>query len=113
METKTQSQITLTDNAVKRVSNLIQQQNRQGEGIRVKVVPGGCSGFKYDLNFGKPTEKDVVVDYQGVKIITDEESMPFLVGAKIEFVEDLHGSRFEVINPNEASQCGCGHSVGF
>lgn len=112
METQ-QTSITLTDNAVKRVSTLLQQQNRQGEGVRVRVSPGGCSGFKYDLNFDKPTEKDVVIEDRGVKIITDENSIGFLKGAKIEFVEDLHGSRFEVINPNEASQCGCGHSVGF
>ncbi|MDP4012844.1 MAG: iron-sulfur cluster assembly accessory protein [Candidatus Nanoarchaeia archaeon] len=113
METKNQSQITLTDNAVKRITTLIQQQNRQDEGVRVKVVPGGCSGFKYDLNFGKPSANDIIVEYQGVKIITDGESMPFLIGSKIEFIEDLHGARFEVINPNEASQCGCGSSVGF
>lgn len=107
------AEISLTENAIKRVKALLQQQNRNDEGVRVKVVAGGCSGYKYDLNFDKPNLNDIIIDNQGVKIITDQESINHLKGSKIEFVEGLHGSKFEVINPNEASKCGCGHSVGF
>ena len=105
--------LSFTENAVKRIKTLLQQQNRNDEGVRVRVVAGGCSGYKYDLNFDKPSLNDIIIDNQGIKIITDKESINHLKGSKIEFVEGLHGSKFEVINPNEASKCGCGHSVGF
>ena len=112
METQ-QINLSLTDNAVKRVTILLEQENRQDEGVRVKVTPGGCSGYKYDLNFDKPTGKDIVIDDRGIKIITDEESVAFLKGAKIEYVEDPNGYKFKLINPNETSKCECGSSVGF
>ena len=65
------------------------------------------------MNFGKPAENDIIIEDRGVKIITDNDSLGFLIGSKIDYVEDMEGSKFKVINPNEASKCGCGSSVGF
>lgn len=108
-----QSEITFTSNAIKEVKRLIEQQNKKDYGVRVKIDAGGCSGFKYNLTFDKPNSTDIIMEDQGMKIIVDSESIGHLKSSKIEYVESLQGSKFELINPNETSKCGCGHSVGF
>lgn len=108
-----QNEITFTSNAIKEVKRLIEQQNKKDHGVRVKIEAGGCSGFKYNLTFDKPNPADIILEDQGMKIIVDSESIVHLKGSRIEYIESLQGSKFELINPNEASKCGCGHSVGF
>ena len=79
--------------------------------LRVGVVPGGCSGFSYDLelvNDHKPT--DVVFEQEGVTVVVDPMSAQYLKGVSIDFVTGLQGSGFKFSNPNARSSCGCGSS---
>lgn len=80
-------------------------------GLRVAVEGGGCSGFQYDINIAQaPAAEDLVVERDGARLFVDPISLPFLLGAEIDWVEELIGAAFKVKNPNAASSCGCGVS---
>ena len=79
--------------------------------LRLAVSGGGCSGFQYGFSFDDArNEDDRVFERDGVKLVVDETSLDLLVGAEVDFVEDLVGSSFQVRNPNASSSCGCGSS---
>ena len=81
------------------------------EGLRLRVVGGGCSGFSYELGWeDAEQEGDQVVEASGVKVYVDPMSAPYLSGAQIDFVDSLYGSGFSINNPNAKGSCGCGHS---
>ena len=76
------------------------------------MQPGGCSGFQYGMDFSeKPDENDEIVEQHGVKVFINKESIEFLKGSNIDFVESLQGSGFKIDNPNVKNSCGCGKSV--
>jgi iron-sulfur cluster assembly protein len=103
--------VTLTEKAAKKLVELMAAEQKQGYGLRVQVVPGGCSGFSYGLDFdNKANKDDTVLDRHGVKVYIDAESMSQLTGATIDYVDGLQGSGFKVENPNAHSSCGCGKS---
>lgn len=80
-------------------------------GLRVSVMPGGCSGFKYSLNIEeKPVEDDLVLDAGGVRLFVDGFSLPYLNGTTIDYVSSMQGSGFTFSNPNATGGCGCGSS---
>jgi iron-sulfur cluster assembly accessory protein len=80
-------------------------------GLRVSVVGGGCSGFQYSMNFdAERSESDTVVQFDGVQVLIDEVSLPYIAGTTLDFVEGLHGAGFKFINPKAARTCGCGSS---
>ena len=79
-------------------------------GLRVSVVGGGCSGFQYSLSFDLQKEGDAVQEFDGVKVLVDEVSFPYIAGTTLDYVESLHGGGFRFDNPRASRTCGCGSS---
>ncbi len=82
-----------------------------GAGLRVAVEGGGCSGFQYEIGVAPaPTAEDLVIERDGARLFVDPVSLPFLLGAEVDWVDELIGAAFKIKNPNAASSCGCGVS---
>ena len=104
-------ELTISDAAVKRLAFLRKQEGDDKLMLRISVSGGGCSGFQYGFAFDdNSTPDDLVFERDGIKVITDEVSMDLLAGSEIDFVDNLMGQYFQVVNPNAASSCGCGTS---
>jgi iron-sulfur cluster insertion protein len=104
-------QVTVSDNAAKRIATLIEMEGDAGLMLRLSVSGGGCSGFQYGFSFDKSRQQgDRVFERNGVKVVIDDTSLELLAGAEIDFVEDLVGASFQIRNPNASSSCGCGNS---
>jgi iron-sulfur cluster assembly accessory protein len=102
--------VTLTPNAKDRLRTLIAEEGTPDAGLRVQVVPGGCSGFEYDLSLGAPADGDEVMEEDGVRVIVDRFSVPYLLGVQLDYEEGFQGAGFLINNPNAAASCGCGKS---
>lgn len=103
--------MTFTDQAAGKVKTLIEEEENENLKLRVFVTGGGCSGFEYGFTFDEDMEDDdTAIDNQGVTLVVDALSYQYLVGAQVDFKEDLQGSRFVVTNPNATTTCGCGNS---
>ena len=105
--------LTLTSRAAEEVQKFIAQEQVPVEvaGLRVSVLPGGCSGFKYSLNVEeRPLEDDVVVEINGVRVFVDGFSAQYLTGVTVDYVSSMQGSGFTFSNPNATGGCGCGTS---
>ena len=81
-----------------------------GHGLRIAVVGGGCSGFQYSLNFDAQKDGDVVMELDGVTVLVDEISLPYIAGTTLDYVEGLHNAGFRFDNPRASRTCGCGSS---
>src|SRR3989338_16288 len=105
--------ITLTEKAASKVRLLLDKENKQGYGLRVGIVLGGCSGYMYDIGIEKsPKENDAVIEEKGVKLFMNPESIAFMKGSTIDYIDALQNAGFKINNPNVKTSCGCGHSVG-
>ena len=103
--------VQLTPKAIEMVRKMHSKEGLGAEqGLRIGVVGGGCSGFQYQLNFDAIKEGDRIVDLEGVKILVDEISLPYIAGTTLDFVEGLHGAGFRFDNPRASRTCGCGSS---
>ncbi|SFR62740.1 iron-sulfur cluster insertion protein ErpA [Thiomicrospira sp. ALE5] len=103
--------VNFTDAAASKVNVLIQDEGNPELKLRVYISGGGCSGFQYGFTFDESlAEDDTVVEKSGVQLLIDPMSFQYLVGAKIDYLEDLQGARFVIENPNATSTCGCGSS---
>ena len=105
--------MTLTERAAEEVQKFIAQEQVPVEtaGLRVSVLPGGCSGFKYSLNIEeRALEDDVVHAVNGVRVFVDGFSAQYLTGVTIDYVTSMQGSGFTFSNPNATGGCGCGTS---
>lgn len=102
--------MTLTPSAIREVKRLLQEGKREGQGLRVAVKGGGCSGLSYDLNFDVQHEKDQVFEFEGVRVLVDPKSLLYLSGMTLDFQDGLQGRGFKFINPNASKTCGCGES---
>jgi iron-sulfur cluster assembly protein len=103
--------ISLTNRAEGKVREFIQSQEESYSGVRVAVVAGGCSGFEYKLVLEQEAkEGDQVLERDGFRVFVDEQSMLYLDGTEIDFVESSTGSGFSFNNPNSTGSCGCGES---
>jgi iron-sulfur cluster insertion protein len=103
--------ISITDRAAQKVNEIAKEEDLAGQGLRLRVIGGGCAGFTYDLYFeDKPTDMDEQFEDKGVKLYIDPLSYQYLEGTEIDYVETLHGSGFKFGNPNVKSTCGCGSS---
>jgi iron-sulfur cluster insertion protein len=100
-----------TDAAALKVSELIEKEGNPELKLRVFISGGGCSGFQYGFTFEEAmTDGDARVENQGVTLLVDPMSVQYLLGAEIDYKEDLEGSRFVIRNPNAKTTCGCGSS---
>jgi iron-sulfur cluster insertion protein len=100
-----------TDSAAGKVRTLIEEEGNDQLKLRVFVQGGGCSGFQYGFTFDEETnEDDTVMEKNGVTLLIDPMSYQYLVGAEIDYKEDLEGAQFVIRNPNAATTCGCGSS---
>jgi iron-sulfur cluster insertion protein len=103
--------VNFTDNAANKVKNLLADENNPNLKLRVYITGGGCSGFQYGFTFDEAVnDDDTSVEKEGVTLLIDSMSFQYLVGAKIDYLEDLSGARFVIENPNATSTCGCGSS---
>jgi len=102
--------VTVSATAVAKLKNLMAQDGIEGQGLRVRVRGGGCSGYEYQLAFDTPREGDQVVEQDGVKVVIDPKSLLFLTGSEIDFDDGLTGAGFAIKNPNAKGSCGCGQS---
>ena len=103
--------VRLTPGAAKKVKEIRDAEGLTEQGLRVRVIGGGCSGFQYDLFFEDETnEFDEVFEVDGVKIYVDMMSFQYLEGTEIDYVEGLHGAGFKFLNPKASATCGCGAS---
>lgn len=104
-------QVEITDNAAAKISELLAEENNPKLKLRTFVQGGGCSGFQYGFTFDEDqNEDDFVIERQGMTLLIDAMSMQYLLGAKIDYKDDLMGSSFTIVNPNAQSTCGCGSS---
>jgi iron-sulfur cluster assembly protein len=112
-EQTTGFQLILTDRAAEEVRKFIAAEAVPAEsaGLRISVMPGGCSGFKYSLNVEeKALEDDAVLELNSVRVFVDGFSMQYLSGVTVDYVSSMQGSGFTFTNPNATGGCGCGSS---
>ena len=106
-----ESPLIFTDSAANKVKQLIQEEGNSALKLRVFVTGGGCSGFQYGFTFDENiNEGDTSVEKNGVTLLIDPMSFQYLVGAEIDYKEDLEGAQFVIRNPNATTTCGCGSS---
>ena len=103
--------VVLSETAAVKVKNLLEQEGRDDLALRIAVQPGGCSGLRYQLFFDERTlEGDTYNDFDGVKVVVDRMSVPYLTGATIDFVDTIEKQGFTIDNPNAGGSCACGDS---
>mgnify|MGYP000996580200 CR=1 FL=1 len=103
--------IVFTDSAAGKVAELVAEEGNPELKLRVFVQGGGCSGFQYGFTFDEiVNEDDTKMEKNGVTLLIDAMSLQYLVGAEIDYKDDLEGSQFVIRNPNAQTTCGCGSS---
>jgi iron-sulfur cluster insertion protein len=103
--------LVFTDAAAEKVRDLLIDEGNPDLKLRVFVQGGGCSGFQYGFTFDEEvSDDDTSIDKNGVTLLVDPMSFQYLVGAEIDYKEDIQGSQFVIRNPNAATTCGCGSS---
>jgi iron-sulfur cluster insertion protein len=103
--------ILFTDSAAAKVKELVDEEGNPDLKLRVFVQGGGCSGFQYGFTFDEAVaEDDTKMTKNGVTLLIDSMSLQYLMGAEIDYKEDLQGAQFVIKNPNATSTCGCGSS---
>ena len=106
-----QTPIMLTDQAVAAAKKAAASDGEQGDGLRVSVIGGGCSGYQYNLDFERERrDEDVLINYDGLTVYVDPVTAGYLFGTVIDFVTEEDGSGFRFNNPNPRRTCGCGSS---
>lgn len=105
------SEIQVTEPALNRVKQLIQEEGKPHLKFRIFITGGGCSGFQYGFSFEEEAqEDDIQMDASGITVLVDPLSMMYLSGAELHYKEGLYGSHFSVKNPHAQTTCGCGSS---
>lgn len=103
--------LVFTDSAASKVKSLIEEEGNSALKLRVFVTGGGCSGFQYGFTFDEDVQEgDTEVENDGVTLLIDPMSYQYLIGAEIDYKEDLQGAQFVIRNPNATTTCGCGSS---
>lgn len=103
--------VSLTEDAATKVRDLLAREGRDDLALRVAVEPGGCSGLRYALFFDdRALDGDVRAESNGVAVVTDRMSAPYLTGASIDYMDTLEKSGFIINNPTAHGSCACGES---
>lgn len=106
--------LVLTENAVNKVKHLVESEGNEDLRLRVFVTGGGCSGFQYGFTLDElVADDDTVIEKDGVEALVDPMSYQYLIGAEVDYVEGLEGSKFVINNPNAETTCGCGSSFSI
>jgi len=95
---------------VEKIKQLLAAEKREGQGLRLKVVEGGCSGLENKMNFDAPCAEDKVFEKEEAKVLVDMKSLLYLTGTELDYKEGLMQSGFVLQNPNVKKSCGCGES---
>jgi iron-sulfur cluster assembly protein len=107
----TKQLITISDNAAKRIKEILSNAESGVKGVRVSVKSGGCAGMEYEMTYLKKTiPTDEVVKDNNVEVFIDPKAIMYLLGTKMDYKEDKFSSSFVFNNPNETERCGCGES---
>ncbi|MGH8012940.1 MAG: HesB/IscA family protein [Candidatus Binataceae bacterium] len=105
------SSVKLTPKALDAVKKLQRKEGLDADqALRIAVVGGGCSGFQYSLNFDVQKDGDTVTEFDGVRVVIDDVSLPYIAGTTLDYVEGLHNAGFRFDNPRASRTCGCGSS---
>jgi iron-sulfur cluster assembly protein len=109
---KTNNDIRITDTGAQKALEIMSKNGKEHAAVRVFVKSGGCSGYSYGMAIDDRTlEGDSMFESNGVRIVVDRASLPFVQGALVDYLETMMGGGFSVVeNPNATSNCGCGHS---
>jgi iron-sulfur cluster assembly accessory protein len=104
--------IMLTKKAEDKVKEILSEQPETYAGLRIQVVGGGCSGFQYRMGFDKNfnDQSDQIYEFDGLRVFVDKQSLLYMDGAEVDYIEGLHGAGFKFNNPNVSGSCGCGNS---
>ncbi|MEN9741019.1 MAG: iron-sulfur cluster insertion protein ErpA [Actinomycetota bacterium] len=103
--------VTLTSAAASKAKVLLEREQRDDLRLRLVVKAGGCSGFRYDLFFDeRDNDGDAIVEFDGVQVVIDKKSAPYLEGAEIDYEDSIQASGFQINNPNAQNTCACGDS---
>jgi len=110
----TAAKVALTENAAKRVAELIAAEGDPNLKLRIAVSGGGCSGFQYGFSFDDQVNSDDrVFERDGVQLLVDEISLELIQGSEVDYVEELIGASFQIRNPLATASCGCGTSFSI
>jgi iron-sulfur cluster assembly accessory protein len=110
IQERTDSLVSLTPAAAAKIRALIEQESDVSV-LRVAIEGGGCSGFQYGLGFDRGAQEgDLELECEGVKVVVDPFSAPYLRGSTVDYLETIQESGFKIDNPNAVASCGCGHS---
>lgn len=113
-ETFNPASINLSDRAVRKVRDLVREEENDELKLRVFITGGGCSGFQYGFTFDElAAEDDTAIEKDGVTVLVDPMSFQYLAGSEVDYTEGLEGSRFVINNPNATTTCGCGSSFSI
>jgi iron-sulfur cluster assembly protein len=102
--------VTLSENAAEKLREMIEDRGPEESALRIFVKPGGCTGFSYGMALDADKPGDEVFELNGVKVVVDTESLPLIEGSVVDYMDDLTGQGFKILNPNATSMCGCGSS---
>ena len=102
--------VNLTERAAAKIKEMIEAENKEGQGLRLKVVGGGCYGLQYKVDFDMLKGTDKVFERDGAKVLVDMKSLLYLGGTELDYQEELMQSGFVFQNPNVKKACGCGAS---
>jgi len=102
--------VTLSTTAADKLRAILIEEKAEDKGLRIRVIPGGCSGYSYDMIFDAAADGDQVFEANGVRLLVDGDSLPLLNGAEIDFKEEIGHEGFTINNPNAKGGCGCGKS---
>jgi len=105
------AQMAFTQAAAAKVAELLTAEGDEHLNLRVYISGGGCSGFQYGFTFDEQVQDgDLAVERDGMRLIVDPMSYQYLIGAEVDYQEDLSGAQFVIRNPNAVTTCGCGSS---
>ena len=114
LESASPETVLFTTRAAHKVKELIAEEGNAELSLRVYISGGGCSGFQYGFSFEEqPAEDDEAVLTDGVRLVVDPISLQYLIGAEVDYAQDLQGERFIIRNPNAKTTCGCGSSFSM
>ena len=103
--------LTVTENAIKKLHTIIEEENDPALRLRIFVQGGGCSGFQYGFTLDtEQSEDDWAIPAGSLSVLIDSMSAQYLENASIDYTEDVYGSSFKISNPNAVTTCGCGSS---